>query len=347
MPNEVTNSTVISAEQMKANSNIKVLGLCVWDWANTGYRTLQCIKRLGFNIIGLKGELHHFNYPRQITPHYALSKIRVFEEYPVMVDSSELSDIIAKADVLHFFASTFVISRTPIADKKVIVQHGGSTYRNKPEASNEVFNPFVTATIAQFQTLMGYGAVNESLIYYPVDTEYIQPSFKQDEYPIVIGHFPSTAKAKGSDTIIGVCEDIKARYGDKVKLNISTSRVDWKGNLDRIRECDIIIETVKPVLGDKPFCEWGNMCLESAASGKVVITNCYSTDTYTREYGTKFVPCVANSLNSLYTALDEIVSLGPAFVKEQQLASRNWAHIVHGMDATSLRLWDKVYSKLV
>ena len=51
-------------------------------------------------------------------------------------------------------------------DKKVVMQHGGTTYRMGADLCNEPFNSFVDAHIIQFPSILGLGAKNEHLIYF-------------------------------------------------------------------------------------------------------------------------------------------------------------------------------------
>ncbi len=327
---------------------LRVALLTVYDWSNTGYRTAKCLRHLGYDVIALKGTTHKFNYPEQLDVHPALSSEGIISRYPIIVKSRELRKLVESVDVVHFIASTFVDTGADLSSKRVVVQHGGSTYRSAPEKSNAIFNPIVDFSAMQFQTLMGYGAKNEVLMYYPVDTDYIRPSYKANTRPIVVGHFPSDTRSKGTLDILGVCNRIKDEYGSGVEFNIDTSNVTWQGNLDRIKACDIVIETIKPVLTDKlgvdrPFGEWGNMALESAASGKVVITNCYNVDTYQREYNTPIELCVANDTSALYAQLDALLDSGVKHIIDKQHKTRAWVESTHSIEATAKRWHEKVY----
>ena len=57
--------------------DIDVLGLIKWDWANSGFRYTQALRKLGLNARSFKGTpLAYFNYPKQLPTLDILSKVR-------------------------------------------------------------------------------------------------------------------------------------------------------------------------------------------------------------------------------------------------------------------------------
>ena len=86
----------------------------------------------------------------------------------------ELKELVEEADVVHFIASTFVDTGVNLKNKKVVVNHGGSTLRLFPKETLRVFNEFVSFSIIQCPDLLNLGSKNEVLLYYPVDVNYIQ-----------------------------------------------------------------------------------------------------------------------------------------------------------------------------
>ena len=120
-----------------------------------------------------------------------------------------MRDYAEEAEVIHFFASTFIDTGINYKDKKVVAQHGGATYRENADGSNNVFNPIANATIMQYPTLLNKEAANEHLIYYPVDTEFLQPHYERnDKQRLIVSHYPSSVITKGSSTVMNVITEL-------------------------------------------------------------------------------------------------------------------------------------------
>ena len=125
-------------------------------------------------------------------------------------------------------------------------------------------------------------------------------------------------------------------------------QVSWEQNIERMRNCDIIIETHQPSLnldgrGSKVFGEWGNTAIEGASLGKSVITNSLTTDYYSQEYGDMGLH-IANDEEDLVSNLYELVHMGRQKVLEDGEKTREWVVNNHSMEATALRLWNRIYS---
>jgi hypothetical protein len=351
-----------------------VLMLGVWDWANTAWRFKRCLEYLGLKVTAFKGQPHVFKYPEELECHQALSRTRTINGFPITATAPELRSWVENSKVIHYYASTFVDTKADLKGKKIVVQHSGVTYSLYADKANELFNPLATYTIMQFPSLLGYGAKNEKLIYYPIDTDYIKPDFEPANTKLVIGHFPSNPAAKGTDKVIdaigrlGADEKLRGSFeyiglgeilaGKQLRAN---HHVSWADNLERMRACDIIIETIQDTVygngtdgsytftpngNSRPFGDWGNTCLEAAAMGKVVITNFMHLPVYRREYG-EFAPLIANNADELETQLRYVLSLPLEKLIELRVKMRLWAKRNHSIEVTAARLWDKVYRHLV
>lgn len=351
-----------------------VLMLGVWDWANTGWRFKRCLEYLGLKVKAFKGQPHIFKYPEEIECHPALARTRTINGFPIMATAPELRSWTENSKIIHYYASTFVDTKADLKGKKIVAQHSGVTYTLYAEKANAIFNPIATKTIMQFPSLLGRGAVREKLIYYPIDTDFIKPDYEPSEGKLIIGHFPSNPAAKGTEAVLDVIGRLKndeALRGafEYVGLNEAlagkvlrtTHHVSWQDNLERMRKCDIIIETIQPTVypGDyegsytfvpngngQAFGDWGNTCLEAAAMGKVVITNFMYLPLYKREYG-DFAPLIANDADELETQLRHVLSLPLERIIELRVKMRLWAKRNHSIEVTANRLWDKVYRHLI
>jgi len=316
---------------------IDVLFIAWDDNANTGYRFRQCAKYLGLNSIMVKGKAHAFGYPQQAPIHPSLASEPIAAA-PITVMAPGLEGLMKSARVIHLIASTYPLVAFNWRKANVIVQHGGTVYRQHPVECNEVFNAIgAKKTIIQCPDLLGLGAVNESWIYYPIDTLNIPFKHADINSKIVIGHFPSNAAVKGTDDIAQVLNQFKGICD----VRIDTNRVDWMSNMLRMSECDIIVEGCNAKQGNKVYGEWGNTALEASAMGCAVVTHCLSIEKYKLEFG-EFGPGVANSPEALKSSLDQLVQ-----DRQHLMTARNrclmWAKTKHSIPATANRLWDLVY----
>lgn len=317
---------------------IDVLFLCWDDNASTMARFWQCARYLGLNSIMFKGKPHPFQYPNEAPIHPSLANQPV-SNAPVTVMAPGIESLLNSAHVIHLGASTFPMAAFNWAKSNVVVQHGGSVYRQHPDSCNAVFNQIARATIIQCPDLLGLGANNEHWIYYPVDTVQLRPDFSDKAPNLVVGHFPSNPEVKGT----GVIRDIlgAVSYAGTFVYNISEYRVPWQQNLKRMAECDIIIEGCNAKQGDKRYGEFGNQALEAAALGCAVITHCLSIDKYKAEFG-EFGPEVANSPEELKEKLTRLVT-DRSYLNTVKRRCRKWSEDNHSIPVTANRLWDKVY----
>ena len=87
--------------------DIDVLGLIKWDWANSGFRYTQALRKLGLNARSFKGTpLAYFNYPKQLPTLDILSKDPI-AMFPITNDidgNKEIQNLIyrAKVDIWNF-----------------------------------------------------------------------------------------------------------------------------------------------------------------------------------------------------------------------------------------------------
>ena len=320
---------------------MKVLMLTWADWANTGWRFSKCLETLGIDVTFYKGVKHHFDYPEQ-------GKLRGGMYHRIASVPCTISDLSLKkeaneADVVHFIASTFVVTGADLWGKKAVVQHGGSTYRKNSPVYNEFFNQFIDATVIQSPDLLSLGAKNPTLIYYPVDTDFIKPKFKKVKDKLRIGHFPTAPLLKGTQKILPVVTELSnvINYVG-IKSTVRDFLIPWKDNLERMGSCDVIIETMNACDPEIRSGEWGNMALEAASLGKIVITNTLAKDVYEKEYG-ELPLLIANDPGQLKQRLEELLAMSSQELLDLSHKMRQWAESSHSIQATGKRLWNKIY----
>lgn len=319
---------------------IDVLMICYDDFANTLARFWQCARYLGLNAIAVKGVKHPFRYPYQAPLHPSLMH-QPISSAPLTVLAPGLEHLIECANVVHLFTSTYPMCAVNWGKHPVIVQHGGTYYRQHPKECNELFNQLAQKTVIQCPDLLGLGAKDETLIYYPVDTTLIQPDFSKKGDKLVVGHFPSNPKVKGSDLIRSVIFESPVNYMGPDGVN-NWPLVPWAENLKRFKQCDVIVETLAAEQTGKKYGEWGNTALEAAASGCVIVSNCIHEDVYQKEYGDLGIH-VANDAYSLKVELTRLSQLSDDDLMAEKKACRKWVEEKHSIPATAERLWNKIY----
>ncbi len=335
------------------NNNIDILILTGNDWANTGYRFSKCLEQIGLNVVILKGHKHKFNYPIQAPIVKSLST-NAISNYPIIIPINDDDDIILKlmehAKVINFHASTLIKNGNfNYANKNIVVTHGGTTYRRSPNKTNKIFNSISLSTIIQCPDLLNLGAKNETLVYYPVDTEFIQPCFDRiNATKLVIGHFPSSGHIKGTRSLLSFCYKLhkKDKKYSYYKFICSERKVPWIDNIKRMQNCDIYIEALCLTNHGKKYGEWGNTCLEAASCGCIVITHCLSKDIYKEQYGCDLPILIANNYVELQQHLDNLLEMTDQEILNLKQKIRNWAENYHGFQATGERLWNKIYKPL-
>jgi len=143
---------------------------------------------------------------------------------------------------------------------------------------------------------------------------------------------------------------IKELKSDKFEYigvsGLNEPNVPWLENLNRMADCDIIIETIKPNLNGNRFGEWGNTAIEAAALGKIVVSNCLSEDIYNKEYGILDIH-IANNGKELKDVLERLINSNDEELLEYKLDSRGWVELQHSIPATAERLYQKVYKELL
>jgi uncharacterized protein involved in tolerance to divalent cations len=291
---------------------------------------------------------HIFNYKYQgITLNL---KNNIISNYPNIynIEDSEnfFINLVDNFKNIWFHASQIpYINKKNIIDyllnKKYFVSHGGSSYRNNMSIVSKYFNKICEGTLIQCPDLLKGVSNSESLIYYPVDVNFIIPDFSfKNNNNLVVAHYPSSEATKGSDIIIPVLK----KFEDKIILNCTTligknkSRTDWENNLKRYKECDIYVETIKPILHNKDYGEWGNTCLEAAASGCIVLTNCTHLDLYIKNY--KNIPpiLICNNALELEKNIELLIKMSKEEILELKKRFRKWCEEYHNFKITGEKI---------
>ena len=288
---------------------MKVLIVCGRDWANVAYNYQESLRESGVDARAVKRSIN----PRR-QQQAEICKLRKMKVYA------------KSAEIIHFMHSQ-LIPEIDLKGKKVVVSHTGSTYRGKYEKVNARFNPIVDLSIG-CGDLYGKGAKNEYWIEGGItDTNLLQPVYERSDDKIIVSHFPSSPKTKGSNIIKKTLKN----KGDAYTFTYNYNIVDWKTNIERVKKCDIYVERFKPNSG------FGISALEAAALGKIVITTYAFKQKYEETHG-KLGLISVTTQNQLLEEVRRISNLSDNEIIEMKKKSREWVERCHSYEAIGLKL---------
>jgi len=274
---------------------------------------------------------------------------QLVQKYPIIAPGSGLKSLVRKAHVVHFHASVFIRTGADLGKKWVVAQHGGSTLRMEPKIVNKFFNSIVDYSIIHTPDLLQLGCKNEVWLSLPVDTDLLKAGIKfRNRKKIIVGHFPSTTSSKGHASIMTVVNAMRRdkNFKDKfeyVGVPVQKYRVIWAKNIERIKQCDIIIDACLPIQSGRRYGEWANAALEAASLGKIVITHSGRHEWYLKKFGS--CPLfIANSPKEIKTTLKKLLRMDRKKLLVLREQTRAWAVQKHSIQAYAQRLWDEVYS---
>jgi glycosyltransferase involved in cell wall biosynthesis len=320
---------------VRKGMGMKISLLAKSDFAWLGYIFSQCLQRLG---VDAKMFIMENIFARERTASRG--------ECGVIFNSiNQIKKELIESDSIQFMQGQFLNTGLDLSKKRVFVFYGGSNYRKNYEDLNKIFNPIVEKSIIQTGDLLGLGAKNEVWLLPGIDAENIYPVFMKPDKTkkITIGHFPSSAKTKGSEQINNSMEKLKRKFGDKFTYIYSDEMVSWAEQLNRMSKCDIYIEACMPALKGKRYGEWGMSALEGAALGKIVVSHFRSYPKYKKVYGEECGIVVANTVDQLETQLKWLLQLSATELLELQYRTRQWLEDKHSYEPVGMKMKDEIY----
>ena len=168
-----------------------------------------------------------------------------------------------------------------------------------------------------------------------IDVDRITPETKKISHPYIFAHYPSCYEKKGSYEI---CEMMKEM---NYELKFSSDNVSMPEHYKRAMSCDIYIELFKKELEGKEYGSFGIQALESAAMGKIVITQNMNEDVYFNEYGVCRL-MLANNKTDFKDMVYTLNNSSPADIKKLQEETRQWVVDNHSYKKTGKRILKKV-----
>lgn len=301
---------------------MRVIFISHEDYANFSYDKSQSLKSVGVDCDSYVLKPHPFGYPKQA----------------IRSTIEEITREIEKADLIHVMHSCGTMwDLVKYSGKRIIVWHTGTRYRSEPEKHNERWNAIIERSFYALGEFENLGCKNGEFFTMTVNTD--QLNLNHCNHPLItFGHFPSNPQVKGTQNILRVLSELSTtKNRNKFRQNISIKRCDFSRQLRRMADCHVYIEMSATTQGGKPYGSWGTTALESAAMGKVVITNSLWDECYNKYYGEHSL-IVANSKQELKNQIEFLLSLSKESIMKMGEQAREWVIEKHGYKATGERL---------
>lgn len=303
---------------------MKILNLSYDDYANFAYENCKALMSVGLNALSLKRVAHPFDYTNE-------SKI---------ASSSEIMKAIERADIVQLFHSDSTwLDYAYKLNKRIMVYHTGTTYRQNPDHCNKIFNDKVERCFTDQCEFIGLGMKNETYIATAIDTEKIKPSISK-KFPLpLFAHYPSNPGVKGTEKIREMLESIfeDVSVGGDECFDIDTHLLPHKQQLSRMNDCYVYIELFSPMQNNKPYGCFGVTAFEAAALGKIVITNNIHKKVYEDAYGSCAL-LIANTEEEFKNTIHFILSKKGDELHSLMEKSYTWLVEKHSYKATGERM---------
>lgn len=309
---------------------MKVVNCCYDDYANYSFENANALKSVGVDA-------ESFN-----TIHNAFS----YDKRAEILNKDQMKQKMLLADVIQIMHSSLLMlenlnellldknTSDQVRRKKIIVYHTGTVYRNEPSRYNSFFNPVVDQTITDQCEFLHLGAKNISYLATAIDTDRIKPEPYKKEDRLIIAHFPSNSRVKGSPNIMEMLRQVKNK---NYIIRYDEIKVSNKEQLNRMNDCDIYIELFKPVLNGKPYGCYGVTAFEASALGKIVVTNNIYESVYENAYG-ECPLFIANTEEKFISTINFLLSLDRTEITRLQNEARIWIENNHSYKATAERI---------
>ena len=309
------------------------------DYAASGNMFSLALGTTGEETRCLIGRRHLFQYPQQ-------GEIgRCAEDWRLGVEWADWIWVIQTDLPLSMGGTYGSVHKKTLRDiwlerlkgKQIVLLHGGGQYRDNREFYRELWSPFNPISICYEADLMG-SFENEHLVIPPVNMKWFERK-KRHWTTLRVGHFPSRPTDKGSEWIVpllGGVENIQFRTSvvNPFDDENGSIRVPWVDHLDRMSDCDVIVDQIKPELKGRPFGEWVSIGTEAAALGCISIANSLNQEPYKKTYGRYPGIHVCNDPTDLVKEIERIKTLPPYELEREKQESREWVEQYHSLEPT-------------
>jgi hypothetical protein len=322
---------------------VKLLILAKIDFSNAGYLYYQSIMSLNsknyqcriFNV-----NKHDFDYPLTAPLFSSLDDIKDSFKWSNIIQLMHSQRVLDKEEYLQLLKIK--------KNRKLVMFHGGSLYRQNYELKNDRFNSVIDASIIQTPDLLNLGAKNQYWFLAPVDTKFLNPkNTKETNDEIIIGHLPSNANYKGTEIIANVLNNLNLEF--KFKILHTEDRLKWLDYLDFLRQCDIYIDGIKPFQRDKKYGTFGITTKECAALGVIPMSHFlpeYQIK-YKKYYDTNIGFRIINSEEELIGQLISLLCMSKEELKHEKIKAREWVVKNHSLKITGKRIIEEFYLPLL
>ena len=369
---------IIKYYYINKNEYVNDIGIItIYDWCNTGFRYSRALKEnnikcemiklfptpcfdYGLEPFAITNTNNSSYYGEMQMANAPCFKFHIFNKKVIKL----LETFIKKCKYIYFHAESLItLENINFFNKFIICGASGHPLRRQPKEFCEVFNPISDGTLIQCPDLLNLGTKNEKLVYYGVDHNLLH-NIKTTNDKLIIGHFSSNPTTKGSDTINKCIDAIIKKYPNrfdnffKEKIDYTKNEqhnANWSSHTQRYKQCDIYIETCKTHLNayssfveynNTPFGEWGNTCLEAAASGCIVITNSLTKNYYLQEYEYDYPILIANNESEIMKQLEYLYSLSNNEIQTLKSKFLEWVRDKHSIQKTGERFSDVFLTNL-
>lgn len=242
----------------------KVLFYSKHDWANSGYKTCEAVKRHSSEyVVKYFAEMPHpFGYDRGRTL-VTLRGNKAYINHDVVAD---MADWAKECDIIHFKGDEGIYTHVYGVDldlsKPVVMTVCGIGWeRNHKEIWDKSHN-FVNQLLATTPDHLQHG-IEGRLMPLPIDTLKYSPISKSSDC-IVIGHSP-TCKRKGTEMVTRVVQRVQQEY-DNIFFNLQ-QQIPFNFTIELKRINHIFVDQIND-LGI-----YSNNAVESMALGSVTIAS--------------------------------------------------------------------------
>lgn len=248
---------------------MKILNLSQKDWARFQWDNMNALRSVGLECDSITMQRHEFYN----------------EQSEVVPCLGDVIKRIANYDVIQFFhdnVALFDLLYPAMVGKKVITYHTSSYYRANSAYVNSHMAPVAYKQVCAMPEFMAMCPRGVYMVG-AVDTDRIKPGgWIGGERP-VFAHYPSNPNVKGTAKIVELMARTSANF------HYSTETVSYDRQLQRMNMCDVYIEMFTEFDGmGSAYGDFGITALESAAMGKVVVTNSSNHTIYEKHYGDRF-----------------------------------------------------------
>ena len=239
---------------------MRVLNISTHDFSNMSHENANALRSIGVNCKDYSIHPHPYGYEtesKKCTPGWIMDNYRDF-------------------DIIQVFHSDAMLYKLVRHHPNVVVYHTGTRYRENKPSFDELFKGRKIIT-DQCEFLLH----NTNFEYLAPHTSLKPVDYSQRKGNVILGHYPSNHKVKGTLAIEKMVKPFSNIYDVRMDIRL----VPHNENLKRVSECDVYIELFAPTQNGKPYGCFGVSAFEATALGCLVVTNNINRSAYEDVYG--------------------------------------------------------------